>query len=205
MHFFANYESIVCVCYAASFYFRDVALAVCGLVEYPRWVCLESMYFFSPASCRYIHKHGGGGEARRERRYVFSAFPLGTLAPRYACIFISRHKRIYWLRFLIRISTLRYTRNKKKSYNSSIIIIYPSYNRKRDISCERNMIRILKQYDKKSLENYESLRNKVSRYQTSIKRRQRSKGKSIVIQIKCLSGIQIKRNSPIFILNHSQF
>lgn len=54
---------------------------------------------------------------------VFSAFPLGTLAPKHACIFISRHKRIYGLRFLIRISTLRYMHNKKRN-RSSIIIIY---------------------------------------------------------------------------------
>lgn len=144
----------------------------------------------------------GMAEKREGRGGMYSRHSLLVHSRQGICIFISRHKRIYWLRFLIRISTLRYTRNKKKSYNSSIIIIYPSYNRKRGISCERN---VLKQYDKKSLENYESLQNKVSRCQTSIKRRQRSKRKSIVIQIKCLSGIQIKRNSPIFILHHSQF
>jgi len=115
----------VCVFYVASFYFRDVAFTVCGLVEYPCWVCWESVYFFSPANCRYIHKHGGGA-GQKKKRDVFSVFSLGALAPKYACIFISRHKRIYWLRFLIRISTLCYAHDKKKSYNTSIIIIYSS-------------------------------------------------------------------------------
>lgn len=83
--------------------------SVCGL----SWVSALSVlreHIFPRASCRYVHKHRG--EEEGEERVCVSRHSLLMHSPRYACIFISRHKRIYWLRFLIHISTLRHFRNK---------------------------------------------------------------------------------------------
>lgn len=97
--------------YGVSFYFRNMALHFCSLSI--RVECVGGAY--TPASCRYAHKYG---EKRRGDVYVSRHFLL-MHSPRYACIFISRHKRIYWLCSLICISTFMPATNprKKRLYN----------------------------------------------------------------------------------------
>lgn len=105
--FFASYEGVV---YTASFYFTKRGAPQCLRSELSiRVECVEGAC--TPASCRYVHKHGGG-RAREGEGGCISRHSLLMHSPRYACIFISRHKRIYWLRSLIRISTLRHACDK---------------------------------------------------------------------------------------------
>jgi len=102
--------------------------AVCGLVEYPRWVRRESMYSHELSICT----HTGG-------RYI-SAFPLDALA-KVRMHFYKPAKRIYCLRPLIRISTLRHAANarEKESYNNYLLLMQPCVRRVRRVRRRREI------------------------------------------------------------------
>jgi len=86
--------------YGIILFCRAWRFTVCGL----SWVSSLSVLreYVLP---RVVDMYTNTGEWEGEGVCISRHFLL-MHSPRYACIFISRHKRIYWLRFLIRISTL---------------------------------------------------------------------------------------------------
>jgi len=107
--------------YTASFYFaeRGALLYVCGMSWVSSLSVLREYVYVLP---RVVDMYTNTGEWEGEGVCISRHFLL-MHSPRYACIFISRHKRIYWLRSLIRISTLCHVCDKpaKKKYNLSLV------------------------------------------------------------------------------------